>query len=355
MSEEVVGGETSTSSASPETSSSSASQSLEASSPAVIQGTSSQPSAQPNASTPQVPAAYVPNHKFKFSAPNSAKQQEKEFDEWAKALVKDAATEKEMRKLYEMGHGIENIKNDRTQLRSQLEKVTQEHVGLRNAVNQATGFVQKGDFRSFFETLKIPEQAIFKWVHDRIQFMQKPAHEQAAHEQLRQQQQQMQQLQEQNQQMQGVAEQYAVHMRTNEMESYLGRPDLANFAQQYDSRVGQPGAFRKAIIERGQYHAHTTGKDISPTQAINEVLSLLGALAPQNQAPQTQQNFASQPPSQPEGQEQVQEGMQRGQQAASPRMKPVMTNVQGRSGASPVKKNPRSIADLKKMAKEAAA
>lgn len=355
MSEESMGGEVSSSQSessesnnqTPLSSSLEAPSSKQSVSKAIAQKAAQAPAvapaqniAQPN--VPQAPAPYVPNLKYKVFNPALNGQQEKEFAEWAKALVKDAQTEKELRQLYEKGDGIESIKTERAQLKQNFQALSQNHAALQKDVNTAMDHLKKGDFQSFFEGLRVPEQAIFKWVHDRIQFMQKPQHEQAAFNQLREQEQQMRQLQEQNQHMQSVTEQYAVHMKNNEMESYLNRPDLAGFAQQYDQRVGANGAFRRAVIERGQYHAYTRGVDITPTQAINEVLQLLGAVSPQGHAPQQSQA--------PEMQGQGNQPSQTPQQNA----KPVITNVQGRN-SSPVKKAPRNLEELKRIAKDFAA
>lgn len=349
MSEEALQGESSSSQ--PETNESSVSASsglaLEASSQAGAQAVKSAVSSQqPNANAPQVPAPYVPNHKFKFVDPATTKQQEKEFDDWAKKLVKDSATEEEMRKLYARGYGIDSIKNDRTQLRTQLERQTQAHQGLQKEVSTAMNFIKNRDFTSLFESLKVPEQELFKWVQQRIELMQKPQHEQDQFNRVRQQEMQLQQLQEQNQQMQSVAEQYAVQHRANEMESYLARPDLASFAQQYDERNGQ-NAFRRLIVERGQYHALTGRGDIPAAQAINEALQILGALAPQNQMQQPQapqaQAIQQSPSALP---------TENAEQAPQTKAKPVITNVQGRSGSSPVKKTITSVAQLKKIAKD---
>lgn len=313
---------------------------VEASSQAASQAAAN-PAAPGAAQTTVQPSPYTPNYKFKVL------DQEKEFDEWAKKAITDAQMEKQVRQLYEKAHGLDFVKNDRTRLRSELEKVSQEHTGLRKSIDTLSGFVQKGDFLSFFEALKIPEQQVFKWVHDRIQFLQKPAQEQQVYNQARMESQRVQTLMEQNQQLQTMAQQYAVNMRMQEMDSYLTRPELADFANRYDSHLGNPGAFRRAVVERGQYHALTTGKDIPVTQAINEVLQILGAIPPKTAAAPAQ---AAQPAAQAQP-----EGTPQPQAPAVAEKKPVITNVQGRGGASPVRKVPKTLADLKKLADEAAA
>lgn len=281
----------------------------------------------PATGEPKVKPAYTPNFKFKVL------DQEKEIDEWLKPVIKDADTEKKIRDLYERAHGLDHVKGERQRLREQSQTQSaeiQRHAQVVQGVNQ---MLAKKDYDSLFENvLKIPEDDILfqaKKILDRRNLPpeQKEALEKAKQESLR-----AQTYEEQNQQLRQSYEQVAVSARTQELDWTLQRPDVSQLVAAYDARAGAPGAFKQAVIERGQYHAYASGKDITPEQAVEEVLKFMGGrqnLIPV-EAPQVGIPSASQ---------------------VSQEKKPVITNIQGR-GTSPAKKMIRSIDDLKKRAKE---
>jgi hypothetical protein len=310
-----------------------------------------------------VPSPYTPNFKFKVHG------QEKEFDEWLKPIIKDAQLEKQVRQLYEKAYGLDYIKADREKFRNELDGVRTEHTSLKKNIEQLSGMVQKGDFRSFFEALKIPERSIFEYVKQRIDFLQKPEHEQTAFEKARAAEMAAESYQQRMQEMQQTYTTQATQQRTMELETYLSDPQLKNVADTFDQRMGKPGAFRNAVVQRGQYYAHFHGKDIPAHEAINEVLQMIGAIPPQASQPQEQMASTSPAPNQPG--EQVQDeggeapqnnenlpagpsGPARvaivGQNAAN--KKPVIPNIQGRN-TSPTRRVPKSIQDLRELAKTA--
>lgn len=271
--------------------------------------------------------AYTPNFKFKVI------DKEQEFDDWLKPHIKDADTEKKVRDLYERAHGIEYVKQDRQRLKEQSTWQQNEIARHSQVVNNVNHMIATKDYDNLFaNVLKIPEDDILRQAHKILQLRDLPPEQRQAYEQGVQARQQALELQNQNQHLMQSHEQVAVHARTQELEWTMQRPQIATLVSAYDARAGKEGAFRQAVIERGQYNAYM-GKDISPEQAIQEVLNFLGG--PESLIPAQ----AAQPIN-PQGQ----------QAQAS---KPVITNIQGR-GTSPAKKVIKSLDDLKKRANELA-
>jgi len=275
------------------------------------------------------PQGYSPNFKFKVL------DQEKEFDDFLKGVVKDADTEKKVRELYEKAYGIEHVKSDRQRLREQTQFQQTEisrHVHTVNGVNQ---MLANKDYDNLLgSVLKIPEDDILRHAQKILQLREMPPEQRQAYDNAAQARQRVTELEYQNQQISQSHEQVAVSARTQELDWTLQRPDFSQLANAYDQRIGRQGAFREAVIERGKYAAYATGKDLSPEQAANEVLQFLGG----SQALMPAQNHA-----QVVSQESTTQGFQE--------RKPVITNIQGR-GTSPAKKVVKSIADLRKRAKE---
>jgi len=110
----------------------------------------------------------------------------------------------------------------------------------------------------------------------------------------------------------------------------LSKPDVSRFAEAWDSNSGQAGAFRQFVIEEAKKVYYDTQQDLSPDQAIAMVMQRFGKFlnvgdttmqAPQAQSIQSQQ------------------------------AKPVIPNVTGKA-SSPIKKVPKSLDDLRRLAKE---
>jgi hypothetical protein len=273
-----------------------------------------------------VAPAYVPNTKFKVL------DQEKEFDEFIKpALSKD--TEAKIRELYEKAHGLDVVKPKYQQTREQYKTLTDTHTKLVGNLNQLSQFVRDGDFDSYFQALRIPEQAVLQWVHNKLTQQQLPPEQQAVYKQTQDLRQQNYMLQQQLQHFQNGYETTQVQARNFELENVLSRPEVKTAISQYDSLIGQSGAFRNEVIQRASAIWHATQQDITAEEAVMKTIQALG-LARQ-QANSTAMN---------PGQASLTTGGQ-----AKPL--PTIPNVAGRS-ESPTKKVSRSLDDLRKRARE---
>jgi hypothetical protein len=267
-------------------------------------------------------AAYQPNFKFKVL------DQEQEFDELLRPLIKSKDVEEKIRELYSKGFGIEHIKGERQKFREELETLKPQYESLNKGLDQLSNMLGKKDYLGFFNALKIPEEDILQYALSRVQYKEMPPEQRQQLDAQYQEKQRLEYLEQTNQQLLEMYQNQAVHQRTSELDGYLGKPDIQATASAFDARVGQPGAFRDEVIRRGQYHASISGQDIPVEQAVREVMALIGNATPAPQMQAAAVNPAT---------------------VAAQQNKPVIPNIKGR-GTSPAKKAISSISDLRKYA-----
>ena len=263
---------------------------------------------------------YSPNFKFKVL------DQEKEFDEWLRPYVKDQDTEKKFRDLLERSYGLDPVKQERSQYKEHTAQLT----GMINEVNE---LIHSDDFDGLWQMANINPDKVLKWAIDEAVRRSDPdkAH---AHAQALETRQTISQAQSRAQSAESMAEQFGVQIRNLELNQFLMQPEVASVAATLDSRVGQPGAFRNAVIERGIYHQLSNGQIISTDQAIREVMALIGSVG--QPAPFNPNTGIPSP------------------QAGMSQKKPVIPNIRG-GGTSPAKKVIKSLDDLRRIASEKAA
>lgn len=283
---------------------------------------SPQSAAGGNTGTEAVPETppYTPNYSFKVM------NEQKEFPDWMKAAIKDAATEKEARELAEKAYGLDFVKQDRSQLKEQFQTVSKDYEGLKGHLLQAGQARQRGDYKTFFDSFGVSDEEILKYALKVAELKEQGPEAMARFEAQRQESLRAVSLEQENQRMYEQVQSLGVQQRTFELDQALASPEVSSVAQMYDERVGQPGAFRARVIERGQYHWLASQKDLPAMQVAKEVASLFGPVA----SPQAMQTPKVAVQSQP---------------AAK---KPVIPSIQSR-GTSPAQKLPRSIDDLKKL------
>lgn len=277
-----------------------------------------------------IPPAYTPNYKFK------AFNKEMELEEFWRPLIKDSDSEKKVKDLFTRAEAFNDLKERFEGTQSEFNKVYNEYSALDQDVRKVTSYLNKGDLDNFFGAIGLDEAKIFKWVAEKLDQENLPPEQKRA---LQMQQQERQRLYDLEMEKSTLAEQYqeqAVQARTMQLQLVLSRPEVSQAASAWDARMGTIGAFRDLIVDEAQKAWFVEGKDLSAEEAVQVVLAKYGKLieaggvVPQAPVPQATQAQAQSP------------------QAAQ---KPVIPTVQGR-GTSPVKKSPKSIDDLRQMAKE---
>lgn len=307
---------------------------VEASSANVPRGTADQSSdataaaAAGVAGAPVVPQSYQPNYKYR------AAMEEKEIEEFWRPLMKDAESEKRVKQLFTKVDGFDALKQSRDQLRNQFETLDGDFKNMSQTVHRFNDSVARGDLSSAFRLAGITNEQIFRWTQQQLQLMEMSPEQRQHYEKTQQTQSQNYELQQQVSQLQQAFQDSTVQARSVQLEVTLSRPDIASFANSWDSNAGTPGAFRQFVIDEAKKVYYDSGRDLSPDEAVGMVMSRFGKFL----------NAGGTPAAPVAGQATV------GSSAQS--AKPVIPNVSGKA-ASPVKKVPRSLDDLKKLAKEA--
>lgn len=278
--------------------------------------------------TKVAPPSYTPDYKLKVY------DEEKELsDPLLKSLIKDADSEKKVKEIAQKYLGFDTVKARLDKTRTEAQTFQQQAQPIIEYYNQASTMLQKGDLESFFELLNIPDNKIFEYAVKKAEQAQLAPEAQAQIQQQKQLSREREQLANQNQTLQSQQHQQLSNFRNQELNWVLQRPDMASTAQAFDNKNGA-GAFRKLVIDQGLAHfAATQGReDLSAEQAASKVMQMIGAFVQPT-------NVNGQPaPQQP----------QLIQQNGAP---PIIPNVTGR-GSSPVKKQVRSLADLKQKRDE---
>ncbi len=281
----------------------------------------------------EVPAAFSPNFKFKVM------DEEKEVPEQFRALIKDAKTEKEVKAIFEKAYGLDFHKPKYEQLKVDHEKVVTEHTNLNKSLSQLSKFVEKKDYNSFFEALKISKVDILEYTKSLLAEIEMPEEQRRQIEAQRQERNRLYQLEEQNQELSTKFETEQVQARTFQLNSALARPEYSQVASQFDARAGRPNAFAFEVMKLGAEYERR-GQLLGIEQAVQETVKFWSPFlgAPQGNPQNTQINADTQQGESGESQQTVAKPL------------PVLPNVSGRA-TSPIKQGVKSIADLKKLSK----
>jgi hypothetical protein len=271
--------------------------------------------------------AYTPNLKY------SIKDKEYEFDEWARDHIVDKETEDKFRDLFTKASGIDEIKTDRDQYKESYATTKEKLEVLDQQLAQLGTYISNKDYGSFAKALQIPKEDLIQFAIEELKYQELPPEQRQYIDQQRQERERLASLEYQNQMLSQQSQQMVQERALSELNMELSKPEVSQLAQEYDARVGQPGAFRQEVINRGAYHEAVNKKVITAGQAVNEVVNLLGgSIKPQADSAPSQQPSS--------------------QRTVAANQKPVIPNIGGSSGSSPSGKVYNSIEDLIKRRDE---
>lgn len=272
---------------------------------------------------------YNPNYKFKVM------DKEHEVPDFLRGIIKDQETEKKIIDILQKAEGLPIAKE---RLRGERDEYRNKFTQISTQVNKASQLYQRGDIDGFLGMLKIPEQRMLQWAADKVNYSQLPVEQRQVHDQSLEAQRRAYELEEQNKFYQEQVQEQVSRAKQAQLDFEFAKPDVKTAMTQYDAVVGKPGAFMEEVVNRGRLAWHQRKEDISPEQAVQEVLSIYGKFlnraAPATQAVQAQSAAPTQGA------------------ASSQQKQTVIPNLQGKS-SSPVKKGPRSLDELRKLASEA--
>lgn len=280
------------------------------------------------------PEEYTPNHSFKIHG------EELDFDDWAKGLAVDKASEDQMREVMTKFHGIDLVKEERERFRTDHKALQEKYEteqktwNDRNQTLDMLGhYLEKKNFSAFFQAYKISDDDILGHAQKILNYQEMDPAQRQEHDQRNQHDVSSYQMQTQNDRLQQQNEQLQVQQVERDVEYELSDPNVRAVAEAFDQRTGRQGAFREEVWKRGQHHAMVNKEHISPKQAVDEVLNLVGG----SRGPGTDLNPA------PVGGQPTAANPQTTQTSAKP---PVIPAIRG-TGASPTAPAIKSIADIR--------
>lgn len=281
---------------------------------------------------------YTPNTKFRTY------KEEKAFDDFIAASIKNEEQEKKVRELYEKAYGLDYVKQDREQLKHQMSEYAEKAKKLSDLerdLQKVAYFKKSGDLASVFNELAISEEQVMKWAFNRQKVASDPNAAQVYEYQrqmLAQQyakEQELAEIRAREEEQANYIASMTVQQREHELDTIMSHPTLASQIEQFDARMGRQGAFKEEVIRFGSHQWQTSGQDVPAVEAVKYVAGLAGFDLGQGQ--QTSQ-YA---PANPNG----------GKPAASfgsQARKPTIPNISG-SNSTQVKKLPKSINDLRNL------
>ncbi len=273
---------------------------------------------------------FKPREKFKTTDFTSGEQKEYDIPTWAKPLLKDETTEKELVSLLEQASGLEFVKQSRASAQKERDSIKNEFTTIQKTIEDVRTTYQRGDIDAFLEKLAIPQERMLQWALDKVQYSQLPAEQQRVLDERQDAQRRAWSAEQQTKTLEQQFKEQSAQTRTTLLDNGLARPDVQAFASAYDARVGKTGAFKSEVIATGELAWIQSGNkvDLSPEQAIEQAMGKWKGFIP---LPGTTTQVAT--------------GMEQIPQVPKATIIP---NIAGRS-QSPMKSKPRSIEDLKKI------
>lgn len=252
------------------------------------------------------------------------------MDEFVRAAIKDKDSEAKLRSIYEKAYGLDVIKPRYHETRQEFQKLKGDHETLVSNIGILEKFLNQGNYDEFFKTLNIPDQTIYQYVLDKLNYQELPRDQQQRLDQYRQSQREAVMLDRQNQDIHSKFEQTQVQLRTLQLDSVMNRPDIKSIVDAYEARrTEDTPSFRERVIMEGQAVFNATGNDLAPEEAVKRVVGLMGLQAAQ------QQQVASQPAA-------------AGPQQVAQTKPPVIPNIASK-GTSPALKKPKTLKDLEQI------
>lgn len=283
----------------------------------------------------QVASAYTPNYKYKVT------DQEKELEEWVRPFIKDPDTEKKFKDIFTQVDAFGFQKQKREAAESRLESLAKDFQDQNEWVKSTIQLKDK-DLDQFFARVRLSDEQIMKHVLAKLERQEAlkslPPELRQAYNDAAPLRNRVAELEAQLAEGQTMHQQREIQSRATELDNTLSSPEVAALAAEYDARAGAPGSFRKLVIRHGSAEfAESEGKrDLAAAEAVNEVLTLLGlkqATQGASQAPKPNESASTTP------------------KVVVPSKTAVIPNVGSGVATSPTGKKPKSIDDIRAMAK----
>lgn len=239
-----------------------------------------------------------------------------------------------LRGLLEKAHGIEAIKSRHEEVKTERDQVKQAYQRVVGEVAPAIQARDSGDLDSFFRLARVTPDQVAEWMLGKIERAKLPKEVQQVYNEKDAAHQRLAHLESQFQGLTQEREQSLLQARSNELGTILNSESVKSIAEDFDSRAGKAGSFELAVIEYAYARFLATNKDLTPDEAVKGYLNqryLMTGLSSAEAKPAKASSRAN-------------------RVIAAP--KPTVIPNVGNTSVSPTAQKPRSVADLRKIAKE---
>jgi hypothetical protein len=280
---------------------------------------------------------------------------EKEIPKEFHGMMKDAASEKLVHDLFTKADGLDVLKNQIGRERAETQEIVKQRDNLQGAVNGAAAIyndaVQKQDYLKldgFFKRIGVKEDVVMQYALAKAKYAEMQPAERAIIDARLEADNRAAELLKQNQGALSQTQRLELQMKSLVLDTRLERPDVSALAKVWDEQAGQPGAFRNEVINQGQIEWARTQKDITPEEAIALTIKRLNIKAPAAGASATETPPAATATTTTTPAAAARQQPAPGTKIVVERKVGTIPNLQGNS-ASPIKKGPNSVEDLKKL------
>jgi hypothetical protein len=280
----------------------------------------SQSTLSPEISSPVVEEVFTPNYKYK------AYGKELEMDEWARPLL-NKDTQPHLTKLFEKAGGFEPLKERYSHTEQELGNYRNAYSALDGVRNQILADISKGSLGNVFKVLGVTSQQVRDFVKQELTYESLPPEERRKIDEQNHVRQQNEFYQQQLQEQRSMSEQLVMQKHELDIQMTFSNPKYSPLIASYNQRMGSGQAFRDAVDRIGNYEWTINQRSITPSEAVEQAIKMLGLSVEQ---PMNGGQQVNQPQSLP----------------GKPAPKPII--VPNGSSSTPVKKRPASIADLEK-------
>lgn len=263
------------------------------------------------------PPEYVPNYKFKVH------DSEYEFDKDFQPFINNIDLEKKMREVYEKAYGLDVVKPKYEKVKNDYQTLNKNWETVSTDLQKLGMFLHNKDYGNFFKTFNLTDQDVMAYALDRLQFYDLPPEKRDQIQKQQKNNEDLIRLTQENARLKDFQQQQELGQLQQQLENVLYSADVNPILSQFDARAGKAGAFREAVIHHANIVFSSTGKDMSPQEAVHSYIQFMGAYGQQPQ--QVSTNPAAPKP-----------------RAAT------LPQMQG-SNASHVKTKIKSLEDLKKI------
>ena len=210
---------------------------------------------------------WTPNFKYKFE------NEEREIDPFFRALIKDADSEKKVREIVQLADALpkykEKLQGTTEWIQTTAQPALQKYEQLNEALAEMGGYLKQKDFDTFFETLKVNEEDVFRWAAKKLSLRELPQEQQDVYnenQRLKREARKAERLEAAFNQRDEIE---AVQARRFHLDQGLAKPEVKNLADAVDAVLGKD-AFLNRVIEIGQLAARNSGgkEDLSVDEAI---------------------------------------------------------------------------------------